>query len=427
LAFVAYWALGMAVALGDGNLAGLPFAVASTLLLVYAWIRGGALGSWVLPVVIVSTAAMALGHNSPERSLLGLIVAMTIAQALVGLVALLRPSLAGGALFAAAVSLYAAGGALTITSAPVPYIDVFEIQQEGAADLERGRNPYATTFTNHYTPQQTRAFFGEDRAEIREYPYPPLSLLVTTLSHRLTGDVRWILLAAQLGMGALLFALARASGGEASTAIGVATLHFLHPRGLFVLGRGWTDPMIACALLAVLVLLQRRRARWLGVALGVFMAIKQYSVLALPLLARDGRVPRRAWIESLLLAAAVTLPLFVWGPADFLNDVVLFQLRQPFRVDAMSLPAFVFGVTGWKAPGVLALAGAAAALACTWTRLGASAPSWRLPAAMALMYLAFFLCAKQAFCNYYYFASALVLAQAAAGSDQVLRGTAVRK
>jgi hypothetical protein len=415
LALVAYWALGMAVALGDGNLAGLPFAIGSFGLLVYAWVRGPALGSWILPLVIASTAAMALGHNSPERSLLGLILPLAVAQALVGVAALLRPALAGPRLLAVALALYAGAGALTITSAPVPYIDVLDIQQQGASDLEHGSNPYRATFTNGYTAQQTRAFFGEDRTQLREYPYPPLSLLVTTLAHRLTGDVRWALLAAQLGIGALLFAVARAGGREASTALGIATLHFLHPRGLFVLGRGWTDPMIGCALLAVLWL-QQRRVRWLGPALGAFMALKQYSVLALPLLARAGRVPRRAWVESLVFAAAVTVPFFAWSPADFLNDVVLFQVRQPFRADAMSLPAFVFGVTGWRAPGALAVVGAVAALACTWSKLGRDAPSWRLPAAMGLMYLAFFLCAKQAFCNYYYFASVVVLAEAATGA-----------
>jgi hypothetical protein len=405
----------MAVALGDGDLAGLPFAIGSLALLVYAWVRGRALGAWILPLVIASTAAIAFGHNSPERSLLGLIAPLTIAQALVGLAGLLRPALAGGLLLGAAVALYGGAGALTITSAPVPYIDVLEVQQEGAADLERGRNPYATTFTNRYTAQQTRAFFGEDRAELREYPYPPLSLLVTSLSHRLTGDVRWAQLVAQLGMGVLLFALARASGGEASTALGIATLHFLHPRGLFVLGRGWTDPAVACALLAVLWLVQRRRVGWLGAALGALIALKQYSVLVLPLLARAGRIPRRAWVESLVLAAAVTAPFFAWSPPDFLSDVVLFQVRQPFRADAMSLPALLFGVTGWKAPGVLAILGAGTALACTWRKLGRDAPPWRLPAATALVYMAFFLCAKQAFCNYYYFAGAVVLAQAATG------------
>ena len=353
----------MAVALGDGNLAGLPFAVVAFAVLAYRWVRGHAVGAWMLPVVIASTAAIACGHNSPERSLLGLVLPMTLAQALVGLALVVRPRLAVGPLFAAAIALYAMAGAITIAAVPVPYIDVLELQQQGAADFEHGRDPYATAFANRYTPEQTRAFFGDARAELHEYPYPPLSLLATALSDRLTGDVRWVFLAAQLGIGALLFALARGHGGDASTALGLATLDFLHPRGLFMLGRGWTDAMLACALLAMLWLLQSARARWLGAALGAFVALKQYSVLALPLFACRGGVPRRSWMEALAVAAVVTLPFFVWSPGDFVNDVVLFQLRQPFRADAMSIPAFLFDLTGWKAPGAVAVVGAAAALA----------------------------------------------------------------
>jgi len=213
----------------------------------------------------------------------------------------------------------------------------------------------------------------------------------------------------------LLFALARGRGGDAPTALGIATLHFLHPRGLFMLGRGWTDAMLACALLAVIWLVQSARVRWLGAALGAFIALKQYSVLALPLLARHGRVPRRSWIEALLVATAVTVPFLVWSPPDFVNDVVLFQVRQPFRTDAMSIPAFLFELTGWRAPGAVAVVGAAAALAAVWRKSGPDEP-WRLPMAAALVYMAFFLCAKQAFCNYYYFAGSVILSGAALGA-----------
>jgi hypothetical protein len=405
----------MAVALGDGNLTGLPFALVAFAVLAYRWTRGHAVGAWMLPVVIASTAAIACGYNSPERSLLGLVLPLTLAQALVGLALVVRPRLAVGPLLASAIALYAIAGAVTIAAAPVPYIDVLELQRQGAVDLEHGRDPYATTFANRYTPEETRAFFGDDRAELREYPYPPLSLLATTIAHRLTGDVRWVLLAAQLGIGVLLFALARGHGGDASTALGIATLHFLHPRGLFMLGRGWTDAMIACALLAVLWLVQSSRARWLGAALGAFVALKQYSVLALPLLARHGRVPRRSWIEALAVATAVTVPFLVWSPADFVNDVVLFQVRQPFRADAMSIPAFLFDVTGWRAPGAVAVVGAAATLAAVWKKTVPDEP-WRLPMAVALAYMAFFLCAKQAFCNYYYFAGSVILSGAALGA-----------
>jgi hypothetical protein len=59
--------------------------------------------------------------------------------------------------------------------------------------------------------------------------------------------------------------------------------------------------------------------------------------------------------------------------------------------------------------------GAAAALAAVWRKSGPDEP-WRLPMAAALVYMAFFLCAKQAFCNYYYFAGSVILSGAALGA-----------
>jgi hypothetical protein len=114
---------------------------------------------------------------------------------------------------------------------------------------------------------------------------------------------------------------------------------------------------------------------------------------------------------AIAVAAATALPLFIWGPRDFVDDVLLFQLRQPLRLDAMSLPALVARLSAVRLPGALSLVGAAAAL--LWAR--------RLPRpageharaaaarATALVYFAFFLSAKQAFCNYYYFVGALLL------------------
>lgn len=180
-----------------------------------------------------------------------------------------------------------------------------------------------------------------------------------------------------------------------------------------MLEQSWTDSMLACAFLGVLLLVQQRRARWLGLTLAFFVGFKQYSVVALPLLFRDGRFPRRAWIEALAIATAIALPFFIWGPADFVNDVVLFQVRQPFREDALSIPAFLSLATGWRAPGALAFVGVGAVVIWAWPRLGPQSSPSRLPAATALVYLCFFLLAKQAFCNYYYFAGVLILAAGA--------------
>jgi hypothetical protein len=82
-------------------------------------------------------------------------------------------------------------------------------------------------------------------------------------------------------------------------------------------------------------------------------------------------------------------------------------------MDALSIPAYVAKLTGWRAPGAVALAGAAGAIGIAWSRLrrGPELGMWLLAA--AIVYMGFFLFAKQAFCNYYYFVGVLILGAAA--------------
>jgi len=101
------------------------------------------------------------------------------------------------------------------------------------------------------------------------------------------------------------------------------------------------------------------------------------------------------------VAAAVTVPFFLWNPSAFVNSVVTLQFRQPFRRDALSFLA-AWTVIGLPQPSVtiaFGMAGLVSALAV-----------WRLPrtaagfsAALAATLLAFFAFNKQAFCNYYFF------------------------
>lgn len=396
----------------SGMLPGLPFVLGSAALLLRALIRGSSLAPRTVPWLIAVSVFFALANSPAHGRLLAVLAPLTILQAAIAIAALLRPGLAGRWALGMVLGLYTVGGALWLTRGPPPRIDVFALEQDGARDLEDGLNPYRCTFPNIYTKEETRVFFGDERTELREYPYPPLSLLATTIGHRIGGDVRWTLLAAQLGIALLLFALARGAGHDAGVALAIATLQLLHPRGHQVLDLGWTDSIPACAFLAFLWA-QQRRMRGLGIVLGLFVGAKQYSLIALPIVLRTGRVQPRAWMQALVTAAVTTLPFFLWSPRDFVNDVVLFQLRQPFREDALSIPAFVAWASGWHAPGGLAIAGAGAALACAWSRIGPRADPSALPLTTALVYMGFFLFAKQAFCNYYYFVGTIIVAAAA--------------
>lgn len=311
--------------------------------------------------------------------------------------------------------LAAAAGGLVIAASPHPVIDVFVLQQEGARDFWSGLDPYRSTFANPYARERALTFFGAQFGRLTHYPYPPLSLIWTALAWRVAGDVRHGLLIAQLATGLGLYVLARRHAKGNGVPAGLMSLFLLHPRGMFVLEQSWTEPIVCCAFVWTVCAFDRRENGafdWLGaIALGLFLAAKQYGVLLLPLFAsrRFFRGARPAVIGGGVLALALTAPFAFWDWQSFVDDVVLFHVRQPFRSDSLSVAPMIAFLSGWKT-GALSPVAALAAGWWSWKRVPRDTFGFCLCAGLVM--LAFFVTAKQAFCNYYYFAGTIVLCSA---------------
>lgn len=314
------------------------------------------------------------------------------------------------------LGLYVAVGAFVIRQMPSPHMDVFVFQRDSALALLRGQNPYTLTFPNIYgntnvyapgTANAERVFFG--------FPYPPLSLFLSTLGQALGGDIRWTPLAATALSGFLLMQL---SPGRMGVLLAAAFL--FTPRGLFVLSQGWTEPLIV-SLLMLTTWSALRFPRVLPLALGGLLASKQYMVLAVPFipwLLGEPRRTLRLMVQAGLWALVLTLPLALWSWTAFFDSVVKLQFAQPFRFDALSFPAALARLTGqpgsaWPALLAVLVAGALAWKRCPRTPLG-------FALAIGGVLLAFFAFNKQAFTNYYFLViGALTLASALAVESPV--------
>lgn len=300
------------------------------------------------------------------------------------------------------VGVHLALGAWIIHYSPRPHIDVYAWHVEAFRVLGQGINPYAVTMPDIYGHDH---FYGpgllvNGRVQVG-FPYPPFSLLLAGAGHLLGGDYRFTNLAA-MGLAAMLMATCR-PGRWAPLA---ATVFLFTPRTFFVLEQGWTDAYVVL-LLAASVWCACRMPRLLPFALGLLFAIKHYMVLAAPLVVLLHPGPQ-AWKDTLrtllkaaAVAAVVTLPFAVLDPKAFFNDLIGFQLRQPFRMDALSYLAWWAKQTGEQPPSWLGFAMVLPALGLSL---------WRAPrtpagfaAAVALTFLVFFAFSKQAFCNYYFF------------------------
>ena len=305
-------------------------------------------------------------------------------------------------------------GLAILRSTPPERVDVYLFQRDAAAALLHGINPYGITHQNLYG-RESWFFYGpgvvKDGRVDFGFQYPPLSLLAI-LPGYLLGDLRYTYIVALVLTAALLLRIRF----DRVTLIAVALL-LLSPVTFYVLSRGWTEPLVLL-MLCWTCLAALRRSRWLGVALGLFFASKQYTVLAIPLAAL--LLPRFAWksylrllAASLLFAAAVTVPFALWNFHDFWRDVVTWQLIQPFRPDALSFSVLAARIGLPRISQVVVIIATAAAT--VWSLLRMHRQTHSFAGGFALVTLIFFCLNKQAFVNYYFLVIGAVLLAAVAG------------
>ena len=286
-------------------------------------------------------------------------------------------------------------------------IDVYLFQHHAAAALLHGIDPHTLTTENIYGSSPLVYGPGmvvNGRVHIG-MPYPPASLFFV-LPGYLAGDIRYAYVAAVL-LSAVLLLLIRTDYAS----VGIACLLLLNPVTRYVEGRSWTEPFVLLALTAT-IYAAAKKCWWLPIALGVFFASKQYSVLALPFVPmlvgeRGWRSARRLLAQALGVALVLTLPLALWNVQGFWRDIVLVHLRQPFRPDALSLGNLFGPIPGWA---ILILVVMSIIFSTCWARPHPS----MFAACFGFTFLIFVCTNKQAFCNYYFLiVQSLLLAVAA--------------
>ena len=324
---------------------------------------------------------------------------------------------AGRAWFAAVVAMHFLLGVAYLHLCGLPKIDVFTFQQDASAALAGGHNPYDLTFPNVYgdnTPYYSSNFIVNGRITV--LPYPPLSLFLCLPGYLLAGDVRYSHLLAT-SLAGLLIGFA----GKGLVSKLAAIAYLFSPFVFLVIEQSWTEPFVV---LMLGVVLWRRGTRSLYLALGLLAATKQYGALAVVLAAwllladRSWRARATLIVRASAVALAVTLPLALLSFGSFFRSVVLMQIFQPFRQEALSIPAWMVSL-GLPQPPVwpaFLLVAAAAYAVCARLRPSAAA----FAGGLALLFLIFFMFNKQAFLNYYSMVGGCICAAVAAADTKAV-------
>lgn len=297
-------------------------------------------------------------------------------------------------------------------------IDTLIFENDSVHALLHGIDPYGMDITHKdiYTSQQ--AFYppeAEMNGRVKVgFVYPPLTLF-WMLPGYVLGDVRYSFLLSIVLTALMMFYSEPNLNGIVS-----AVLILFVPDTLFVLTFGWNEPLMVM-LLGATVLAARRAPRWLPIALGLFFASKQYSLLAVPLTAL--LLPKFSWKAYTFLltkagsvAAAITLPFLLWDPRGFWWSLVGFRLRTPLRLDALTFSALL-GRHGL--PPIPQWVVMVAVLAGTvFTLKKAPKTPAGFAVSLGLVSLIFFVLNIAGFCNYYFFcAGALCLGVSSATYD----------
>ena len=287
-------------------------------------------------------------------------------------------------------------------------IDVYLFQHHAARALLHAVDPYTLTTENIYGP--STEFYGpgvvvNGRVEIG-MPYPPASLFFVLPAY-VMGDIRYAYLAAVLMSAVVIAAL-----DVNLMTVGVACFLLLNSVTLYIELKSWTEPFVLFTLTCVLYAAVKK-SWWLPVALGIFLASKQYSLLALPFIPfllgeRRWKPAWRLLAESLGVFAAVTLPMAFWNAGGFWRDMVLVHIRQPFRKDALTLGNLLFPIP------MVAIA-ALVMLAVVFAMRKARPHPSMFAAVYGFTLLIFVSTNKQAFCNYYFLIVQTLLLSVAAG------------
>lgn len=439
IALALYLCLSMVLVVSHGHYAAGPVVVVMAVGLVLVGAAKTPKGerrldvTFLLGCALVNLAILTAGNQmiyarevEPLKALRIVLVVSTLGAAL-ALVAcrqtwrFAKPAALGLALVALVAMLI--GKALVIRASPQPFIDVWTSSVAAVDHILAGRNPY----TQQYVDIYAGAFNYKPGM-----PYGPSFLLWSTLWAGLFGgqhDVRVGLFVSEalltIGLGVLGWRRTR----DPLVGLGLALAWATNPIGLFVLEQSWVDPLLMLALVACLLAFEEQRLATAGVALGFAFAVKTYAVVAVGLIGlwvignRGLAGSKRFVMGAVATAAAFVLPFVLMDAGAFWNSMFGLWADQAPRADALTLTALRGEIQGLQGQGhevLRPLYGpfnlatlALAATAAWWAFRRAGRSTGRLAWGLAAVHVWFFLFARQAFCNYYYYALVFLAAQVA--------------
>jgi len=306
--------------------------------------------------------------------------------------------------FGAFAIVIAVAGRDVIRVSPSPRIDVWTVQQAGAAELQAGRNPYRTVAVRETGPTGLASV---------PYVYPPVQLYLTLPAYAATGDVRYTMLTAIVLAGIGMRYITGRSRAElpAIAEDAPALFLWLTPKLFLILEQSWIDPVQVMLIVFVYAAHVGKHPYLAAFILGFVLVSKQTMFWAVGLTGVLLGFDRRQWATTLTVGTALVLP-FVWLDFRALKNANFDLLNKlPSRPDALTFNTWYLRKFGSEMSKTVGFGLAAlTSVFAMWRMRGSVA---KLGLAVATTYAFFFSFNKWAFANYYFLISSLSAAAAA--------------
>ena len=234
-----------------------------------------------------------------------------------------------------------------------PRIDVYVHLKQSVEYFLSFENPYSNKYTQIYSPEQIKLFYYNDPVFLKYVPFqsvPPVSIAISTIGY-LLGDIRTI--------NAILFCLCPIFVKKIASHIlpalsdnthnKIAMISLLYPAQLHLIFNAWTDMNLGFFMIIFIYFFLNKQKVASYIALGIFLSLKQYSVIYfVPFLFI---MDLKDWRLYLVTGGIILFPLIfyaVWDLNGFIDSIILYELKQPFREDSLSISVLLARYFGLK-------------------------------------------------------------------------------
>lgn len=286
---------------------------------------------------------------------------------------------------------------------PNPRMDTYDIIKLGSAGLIKGVNPYQMTFITINEPNYKNI-------EPNYFSYTPGVLIFSVPAVLFFKDQRIFFAIANIITSILIYLIIKRNKKIPNIYSFTLPLIFLfNPSSYFIILRGWTDPVVILFLTLIATSLVFKKFKNSALILLAIIATTKQTLIFIPLFFLSyWQKGLRALFTIVILSGFIVIPFVIWSPKDFLQDTVLFHFKNPVRHEALMINNLYYFLSGSDIPPIILIS--IIVITGVFILKKQQRTAEEIYLSMGLWYFTFFLFnTKQAFVNYYYFISSLIL------------------